>query len=332
MVQKTIPLIKKTLAGFAATFAISVGLVPASQAAIVQDDQCAVRVASKMPMVKWQDDEVAPRGCVVLAHGLTQRGMCLQTIGKEIASKGYIVFAIDERGHGFWHFGQDKKADGYIADWKRSSDDLAVVLKTIREQYPYLPTFCVGESAGSAIIARAAVKEPDSVDGLVLCSAGIKNCRPNFKWAFQDLAMHSWRPKHAFNIVRYQRRYGSDNPKDFTDQEMDPFVRRAMSPIELMRVNRMVHGTAKVAKNLDPRIPILVIEGTKDQVLRPDSARKIIANARSNRKELVMIDGCGHVMLGTNYPKPLVISSIERFLDRESSTQAVARANTGVLQ
>ncbi len=124
-------------------------------------------------LIKWQDDGVTPRGSVVLVHGLTQRGQCLAKLGKELAERGYIVWAIDQRGHGFYHFGQKAGSDGYICDYKQSQKDLVQVLKAIKIDHPELPSFCVGESAGAAIIAGAAADAPDCVNGIILASSAL---------------------------------------------------------------------------------------------------------------------------------------------------------------
>jgi alpha-beta hydrolase superfamily lysophospholipase len=111
----------------------------------------------------------------------------------------------------------------------------------------------------------------------------------------------------------------------------DPCVRRYLTAREVLRVKNVVCGTARVAKRLDPRIPILVLQGTVDHVLRPASASRIMHAARTSDKALVMIPGCGHVMLGTNHLKPLVVSSINQWLNRED-TVALAGATLSSAQ
>jgi alpha-beta hydrolase superfamily lysophospholipase len=328
--SKFLPSLLKRASSLGLALAFGLSLFAPAIAQVQEDTACKERVSTGVPLIKWENPEVTPRGSVVLVHGLTQRGQCLAKLGKELAEKGYIVWAIDQRGHGFYHFGQKAGSDGYVCDYKQSQRDLVAVLKAIKVDHPDLPSFCIGESAGAAIIAGAAANAPDFVNGIVLASTGIKCCRVKLSWTLHDVACNWYRINHPVDVVRYQRKYGSDDKHDFSDQELDPWVRRSLSIRELVRTKNIVGSTAKVAKQLDPSISILVLQAGQDHVLRAKSARKVLRNAKTPYKQFVVVPRCGHVMLGTNYLKPLVVSSINSWLDEQTSTQTVARANTGV--
>jgi len=310
---------------------LALNAVPAN-AALVLDENCQEKVQTKLPLCQWRNDSEKPRACVLLMHGMTQRGCSLDKIARQIASQGYLVWALDQRGHGYWHFANDKHADGYIYNFKQSTGDVVTALKAIRQDYPDLRTFCIGESCGAAVIAKAAVEAPDLVNGLVLCSTGVKPCRVKTIWLLHDLLCNGYRINHPFSIVRYQAKYCSDCKADLPASQHDPWVRKMLSAKELFRVKTACCGTAKVAKHLDPNISLLIVEGSADHVLKPSSAKKILDNAKTSYKQLVTISGCGHVVLGTNYPRPLVVSTIDNWLNRETGSQTVARANSSVMQ
>ncbi len=142
-----------------------------------------------------------------------------------------------------------------------------------------------------------------------------------------DVACNWFRINHPFDVLRYQRKYGSDDKHDFSEQELDPWVRRSLSLRELVRTKNIISSTARSAKRLDPNISMLVLQGGQDHVLRAKSVQRVLHNAKTPYKQMVTVSGCGHVMLGTNYLKPQVVFSINNWLDEQTSTQTVARAN-----
>lgn len=301
-------------------------------AEVIRIDDNSVKESTGLPVCEWQDPTLTHKATVVLVHGLTQHGSSLEPLARNIASKGYTVYSIDQRGHGYWHFGQPDKKKGFFCDFQRSTQDVVQLARALKDQNSSLPTYCIGESCGAAIIAKAAVKAPDAIDGLVLCSAGVKGCHFKTSWILHDLVSHILRINHPFDIMRYQEKYASDNQADLPESLKDPWIRRKLSGLELLHVKNVVLGTARVVKHLDQRLALLIVQGDADHVLRPNSVMRILHNAPTQDKEVVMVPGCGHVMLGTNHLKPLVVSSIDSWLDQQTSTKAVARANTTVIQ
>jgi alpha-beta hydrolase superfamily lysophospholipase len=314
------------------TLALTCAINAPARADVTEDSHCRVRQTTNLPTVEWRDKRLMPKASLVMVHGLSQNGECLRTVGMEIARQGFDVYAVDERGHGYWHFHQSAKDSGYLCDYKDSANDLVTTLRAIRNENPGLPLFCAGESCGAAVIVKAAAKDPGTMDGMILCSTGVKPCRPKLSWLLHDLVFNVFRINHPVNIVRYQRKYGSDNPLDFSEQELNKYVRRSLSLREIFRVRSCVCGTARAIKKVDPRIPITIVQGTEDHTLKPSSAQKVFKNAKTPDKQLVLVPGCGHVMLGTLHPKSLVISTIERFLNRESNGQTVAGVNKSTVE
>jgi alpha-beta hydrolase superfamily lysophospholipase len=305
--------------------------IPA-QATVSLDENCQEKMETNLPVCFWSDRSVRPKACILMVHGLTQRACSMDKIARKIAAAGYLVWAIDQRGHGYWHFDQDKHAPGYLYNFKEATADTVSILEDIRKNHPNLQTYCIGESCGAAVIAKAAAAAPDSVNGLVLCSTGVKPCHVKSTWLIHDLLCYGYRFNHQFCIGRYQTAYCSNRPEDLPAAQYDPWVRKTLSTKELLRVKNACCGTAKVAKQLDPNISLLIVEGSVDHVLKPKSAKKVLDNARTAYKELVTIPNCGHVILGTKYPRPIVVSTINNWLDRQIGTETVAHANNSVTQ
>ena len=71
---------------------------------------------------------------------------------------------------------------------------------------------------------------------------------------------------------------------------------------------------------------LLMLEGQDDQVLDPKSSRKFLAHARCENKNLIIIPNCGHVLVSTHFLKPLVVSTIDDWLDLHTPGQFATNA------
>ena len=112
----------------------------------------------------------------------------------------------------------------------------------------------------------------------------------------------------------------------------DKWQRPTMSAKEMFGVARFMKKNAKYAKRISPDTAVLVIQGCDDKVLKPKSAKKVLANIPSTDKRIVSVENCGHVLLGTNHLKPLVTDSIGNWLSQHDGETVVATVNAVALE
>jgi alpha-beta hydrolase superfamily lysophospholipase len=110
----------------------------------------------------------APKGVVMLSHGMAEHAGRYARLGEALNLAGYSLHAIDQRGHG-------RSAEhgdlGHYADhggWGKVIGDLQTLNRHIREREPGQPIFLLGHSMGSYIATAYLLQHSDSVRGAVL--------------------------------------------------------------------------------------------------------------------------------------------------------------------
>jgi alpha-beta hydrolase superfamily lysophospholipase len=94
----------------------------------------------------------APRGVVLIVHGLSEHGARYAPLAADLARAGFVVYAYDQRGHGA-HAVQT----GWIAasaGWALLLSDLDQVRAHVARSHTGLPLVLFGHSMGS-LVARA---------------------------------------------------------------------------------------------------------------------------------------------------------------------------------
>jgi alpha-beta hydrolase superfamily lysophospholipase len=132
--------------------------------------------------------EVKPLGVILALHGFNDYSAGLELPGHGLARRGFAVYAYDQRGfgatpqHGVWPGSEQMIAD------------LRTAAHLLREKYPGLPLYLLGESMGGAVVMAGAVEpDPPSADGLILVSPAIWGwqTQSGFNRAAIDLAVHA---------------------------------------------------------------------------------------------------------------------------------------------
>lgn len=111
----------------------------------------------------------APRGIVLIAHGMSEHSKRYARFATHLAAQGYHSYAWDHRGHGETTApdavqGQFARRDGLdtvIAD-TMAIHDLAAA------NHPGLPVLLFGHSMGAMICLNTALKQPDSFAGFAV--------------------------------------------------------------------------------------------------------------------------------------------------------------------
>ncbi len=311
------------------TLTTSLGITCAGESsayATVQfEDQCSEGNQLKLPVSKWQDNQsTGERGTVLLIHGITQRAFSLNSLATKLAQDGFTVYGIDQRGHGHWHFQGTTHDAGYSCNFKQTVKDVDALLPVLKKNEPEQPLFLIGESAGAGVAIRAAAAAPDLVRGVVLAGTGCKPAHVKFTWAMSDILKNCYRPNHQISVVRYQRKYGTDDIPALEESFKDKWQRPTMSAREMFSVAQFMKKNARYARKMSPDTSVLVVQGCDDRVLKPKSAAKVLANIPSDDKRMVSDAQCGHILLGTNHLKPAVTNSITAWLDHNVGDVTVA--------
>jgi alpha-beta hydrolase superfamily lysophospholipase len=114
----------------------------------------------------WSDVDGDPIGAVQIAHGLAEHGERYDRFATALNAAGFLVFAIDHRGHG--RTGQDDLGDLGNAGFDGLIADVVEYGASIGAAHEGLPVFLVGHSMGSFAAQVAIIDHADLYAGVVL--------------------------------------------------------------------------------------------------------------------------------------------------------------------
>jgi len=114
----------------------------------------------------WGADLDSPRGVVQIAHGLAEHSARYARVAEALCAAGYVVDAIDHRGHGASI--TDTPGDFGAPGWDGLVGDMVEFGATLAEEHPGLPLFLVAHSMGSFATQSALLDHSDQYTGVVL--------------------------------------------------------------------------------------------------------------------------------------------------------------------
>ena len=139
--------------------------------------------------VQWHGDASRkPLGIILALHGFNDHSGGFALPGSGLSRRGYRMYAYDQRGFG-------KTPQRGI--WPGSAQmiaDLKTAARLLKERYPDLPLYLLGESMGGSVVMAAAVEpDPPPADGLILVSPAVwgLQTQSTFNRDVLDLAVHA---------------------------------------------------------------------------------------------------------------------------------------------
>jgi acylglycerol lipase len=290
---------------------------PAAIAEVEREDNSRDLAQSGVPLYEWKDSSVAePKAIVVAIHGAAQQGAALEAFARRLAALGYLVVAPDLRGGGRWRTlpEQHKAMGGAYGEFQKSCIDLETILDILRQEHKKSQIFCVGESAGATVVLTAVNQNSARVKGIVLCASG---CEPhlhnpaNMGAGFIGKLLKVDKPVDMSNYIT---RYSSDDQRVGQEMVADPLSRNSLSAIDLIGTLNFITQAPTLAHELPKSIPVLVMQGQEDQIVNANSANKVFSAFKTSDKNILMLPGCGHVLIGTTFLKSEVYNPIARWL------------------
>ena len=190
----------------------------------------------------WAHTAGKPQGVVQIAHGLAEHGERYDRFAKALNAAGFVVHAVDHRGHGrtaqgqLGHFGA-AGFGGLIAD-------VAQFGKALRAQHAGLPLFLLAHSMGSFAAQAAMLDYASTWSGVVLSgstaldmlAAGMANAPADapaglaaFNAGFEHRTGYEWLSRDAAEVDAYVADpwCGWDVPEDVIPSLFEPAGRLA---------------------------------------------------------------------------------------------------------
>ncbi|MBO4635331.1 MAG: alpha/beta fold hydrolase [Bacteroidales bacterium] len=116
-----------------------------------------------------------PKAVVVLVHGMAEHKERYYPFMTWLSEMGYACLITDLRGHGatvttpddLGHFGKNAL--------QALVEDTCSVLRYAHQLYPGLKVFLFGHSMGSMVVRATLKRQPELLDGLIVCGSPSKN-------------------------------------------------------------------------------------------------------------------------------------------------------------
>ncbi len=320
----------KKLAACALSGALLIGLTAQASRAGEVEKQTAWALEShgcseKLPVYIWKDSEAKPRGVIIAIHGLVMHGGTFNQLAKSLAHQGYIVYAPDLRGYGRWML-EDQSQE---VQYDKSFEDLCDLVTELKAEHENVPLFCMGESLGAGLCMRlASSKVSGRIDGIALSSPALKR---KFVYVHPQLVADSMKlvtnPKRQIDIVPYMKTLASDDPRITEEAANDPLVRKKLTARDLWRTNQYIKGNMRYASLIPPAMPVLVIQGDNDRMLRWNAVSMLLSKLKSTDQTVKWFKGRGHLLIETSYVLPETVETIGEWLEDHNQTGPLAAAH-----
>jgi acylglycerol lipase len=255
----------------------------------------------------WLPDK-SLKAVLLVAHGLAEHSGRYKNLVNYFVPKGYAVYAFDYRGHG--------KSDGMRCYVDRFSDyltDLKIFFDKVRKEHRDAKIFLVGHSMGATIAVPYAVEHQQELAG-VITSAPSLVASPTVSPALLAIAgvVSALLPKMGVTVLDAST---ISQDRAVVDAYVnDPLVFRGKIPArtgaELARMWRTLPEEMSKIK-----LPILIMQGTDDQLANPASSKLLYERVGSKDKTLKLYKGFYHEIFNEPEHKK-VMADVEAWLKK----------------
>lgn len=253
----------------------------------------------------------AARATVVINHGFKSHGGLYDWVARELAARGFAVYALDMRGHG--------KSEGEPLFVEHMSDyvgDLArfVDLAQSREATG-LPTFLLGHSAGGVVSCLYTLEHQAKLAGFVCESFAHEVPAPDVALAILKGVGHV--APHA-HVLKLKDEDFSRDPAFVARMQNDPLVHKEGYPAQT--VAELVRADERLRREFPAiTLPLLILHGTADRAAKPHGSQVFHQTAGSSDKTLKLYEGYFHDPLN-DIGKEVVLADVVEWITSRLGT------------
>lgn len=226
----------------------------------------------------WTPD-TAPRGVVVLAHGLGEHARRYDHVVARFGREGLITYALDHRGHG--RSGGKRVLVRDIAEYTGDFDTLVGIAA---KEHPGLRRIVLGHSMGGGIVFAYGVEHPDDYDLMVLSGPAVAAqiaVSPLLARIAKIMgAIAPGLPLQALDASAVSR-----DPAVVNAYNTDPLVYHGKIPGGVARALLLV-GETMPQRAPSLTAPLLVVHGSDDRLIPVEGSRLLVAAVGSTDVEL----------------------------------------------
>lgn len=251
-----------------------------------------------------------PEKILVFIHGLGGHSGCYIEVAERLKKLNISSYAIDLRGHGL----SQLENQPYFS-FSQIISDVKLFIKFLKRKYPDMPIYLLGESMGGIVVLNVALEE--NIAGIILAAAGIK---PNIKLSvFEILQLLIALPVSLIfknlKLVNMEANWDKANndPEQIKKMKEDPLLLRRVSLAFLLSIAKYYRKIMKECIKLN--IPVLILQGTLDQMVSYKGAEEFYNKLKSTDKKLCLFEGASHGLFADKKTEE-VIEEIEEWFKK----------------
>ncbi|MQA66612.1 MAG: alpha/beta hydrolase [Alphaproteobacteria bacterium] len=262
---------------------------PFSAAPRIDGDTFVARDGVRLPMRAWTP-EGPPRAVVTALHGFNDYSLAFERPAEAWAREGIATYAYDQRG-----FGAGPEP-GIWAGTEAMTDDLASFAGVLAKRYPGVPLYLAGDSMGAAVVLAALARRPDlrPAGALLIAPAvwGWDHLGP-FKSTMLWLTAHTvpWFQATAEGLDVTP----SDNEEMLRRLARDPLIIKSTRMDSIWGLVNLMDTALAATARVD--VPVLLLYGTRDEIIPEEPTRLAIARLLRNGKARAAFYDSGYHML-----------------------------------
>ncbi|CAF1301080.1 unnamed protein product [Adineta steineri] len=116
---------------------------------------------------RWNTNE-RPRAAMQLTHGMGEHGLRYGEFARALNTKGIVVYAQDQRGHGATAKATNKFGSLGHDGWQMLINDIHLLVKHIRTEHSNTPLILLGHSMGSFAVQQYLIEHSNDIDATIL--------------------------------------------------------------------------------------------------------------------------------------------------------------------
>ncbi len=283
---------------------------------------CEFRMRS-LPLISWEPDQQPPKAAILCVHGLGLENRAFNFFGREMARRGFVIYAVDVRGFGAWLAAPGQED----AHFDHCVSDLRIVLGLINERNPGVPVFLLGESMGGALVLKATAEINNGLSGVISSVPSPERYgQRRMTWA---VAKHFLRnPKEPFDIGKMVTEQATSHEAVKEMWRADPKAKMDLSPDELMAFSSFMRKAAESCKNIKTT-PVLIVQGLKDRLVKPQGTYEMFDSVSVDDKTLLIIGTAEHLIFETPQQSPVLLDGVTTWVLHHIPEAPAREASTG---
>ncbi len=230
---------------------------------------------------------------VIMCHGFQCHSDLYYVLGDYFHDKNILIAAWDQRGHG-----RTIGFRGYLKSFSLVYNDLLQFIHLLKQKYPNIPVYLMGESMGALVVLNFAVRYPSELDGLIVLAPGLrlkilKSLKPLTPLAFLLKFFPLKKP-----VIKIPSDF--DNPSyeaAFNEFDMNDLLH--LNPVSISLLANLINLVGTTLSNIKVKIqkPILICQGTGDKMLNFIGAKDLFDQINFPDKTLKFYKGANHSLL-----------------------------------